>query len=909
MDPIKELFKKHKGKVTDKWSHYLSTYDRLFSAYRDKPVQLLEVGVQNGGSLEIWLKYFSQAKKIVGIDINPACSSLQFNDPRVTILVGDANSDVAEKQIALHAQQLDIVIDDGSHRSSDIIKTFARYFPKVSNGGVFVVEDLHCSYWKEFEGGLHEPYSSMSFFKLLADVVNHEHWGIEKKRSELIQGIADQYKAVFNENSLSQIHSVEFMNSVCVIRKLKSSANFLGKRVITGTDASISNQMFKTIDQYLVPQDQSFNEWTTMQRPPGELVKDYAQMLSQREGQIAELNQTVNERKGQIAELNQTVNEREGQIAELNQTVNEREGQIAELNQTVNEHEGQINNLTNTIDEILSSTSWRISAPIRRVGCWIRGTKKLTKLLAIALERSGGWKNTFKKVFYIYRAEGISGMRRRITWVSDHGVPSQNHHTAAIPLDSDDLDGRPILSSVTDQDIDIVVCIHNAMDDVKICLSSIIANTRPPYRLILVDDGSKDDTKRYLETFATTQGATLLRNDKAGGYTRAANQGLRVSSAPWAILLNSDTIVPFGWIEELLKIGESDEKIGIVGPSSNTASWQSAPLLLNENGDWADNPLLQNINVQDMQHLAISVAPPQGIDLPFLNGFALMIRRQLIDDIGVLDEETFGAGYGEENDYCIRARSAGWKLIFAPNAYIFHAQSKSYSTEKRLKLAAAADVKLSAKHDPQSHIWPQVQYCKDNLASLSFRTRLEVMLEDANLGKVPFEGKRVAVFCPIAFAGGGGNILVQESLFMTHLGAQVWLINLDSNRDTFEREYPERPSTLYFKDKKSIKAFIQKNELNFDAVIATAFFTNEWIPDRFDGKVPKLGYYIQDDEPMFFKDKSPEYHAAVKSYEILNAGSQKRTGMRMLSKNAVFPDPKLLVHPLIFLASVPRGVT
>lgn len=472
-----------------------------------------------------------------------------------------------------------------------------------------------------------------------------------------------------------------------------------------------------------------------------------------------------------------------------------------------------------------------------------------------------------------------------------------------------DLDGRPIVGAVTDLDVDIVVCIHNALEDVKACLSSIVANTRPPYRLILVDDGSRDDTKQYLENFAAAQGATLLRSDRAGGYTWAANRGLRASSAPWTVLLNSDTIVPFGWIDELLKIGESDEKIGIVGPSSNTASWQSAPLLFNEDGDWADNPLLPNVDVQDMQRLVSSVAPPQGIDLPFLNGFAFMIRRPLIDDIGIFDEETFGAGYGEENDLCIRARQAGWKLIFAPNAYVFHAQSKSYSTEKRLKLAAAAHANLCAKHDPDQHIMPQVQYCKDSLATLSFRARLATMLEDTTQPEVPWEGKRLAVLCPIGSAGGGGNILVQESLLMAQLGAQVWLLNMETNQTEFERNYPERSPTLYFTNGRELKAFLHKNELNFDAVIATACFSTNWVPDRFDGKSPKLGYYIQDDEPKFFKKSSPEYQAAIDTYKFLDraCGFTKTNWNADAIEKRGFPRPAVIGTSVDLSRFRPKG--
>ena len=128
--------------------------------------------------------------------------------------------------------------------------------------------------------------------------------------------------------------------------------------------------------------------------------------------------------------------------------------------------------------------------------------------------------------------------------------------------------------------VDIVVCVHNALEDVDRCLASILRHTAQPYALILVDDGSDPPTRDFLADFAAQQPhATLLRADTATGYTCAANRGLRHSRAPFVVLLNSDTIVTPGWLDRLVACAASDPSTGIVGPLSNTASYQSVPAI------------------------------------------------------------------------------------------------------------------------------------------------------------------------------------------------------------------------------------------------------------------------------------------------------------------------------------------
>ena len=231
---FKQLYKEHKEKLTDKWSMYLDEWDGLFEAFRDKEISLLEVGIQNGGSLEIWSKYFLNAKHIVGCDIDINCNYLEYADPRISLVIGDINSDKCQQDIQKNVKSFDIFIDDGSHTSGDTISTFSRYFKNVKDGGLYIVEDLHCSYWKDYGGGLYEPYSSISFFKRLADIINYEHWRISQPRKYLLNEFSEYFSVNFDDSELSKIHSIEFVNSLCVIKKLTQRSNELGNRVIAG---------------------------------------------------------------------------------------------------------------------------------------------------------------------------------------------------------------------------------------------------------------------------------------------------------------------------------------------------------------------------------------------------------------------------------------------------------------------------------------------------------------------------------------------------------------------------------------------------------------------------------------------------------------------------------------------------
>jgi hypothetical protein len=242
---LKELYLHRSGKVSDRWELYLEVYDQLFASRRNKPVRVLEIGVQNGGSLECWTQYFPNLSILVGIDIDTSCNGLSFANAAVNIIIGDASAPEISRQACSLSINYDIIIDDGSHKSSDIIKCFFNYFKVLEHGGIYVAEDLHCAYWDTFEGGLNERMSSIAFFKRLVDIINRSHWGISNISAlEALRPFCDHYGIPLNQSDLDwlcEIKSVSFEDSMCIItkRSCRFGEPLLGRRLISGTEEAV----------------------------------------------------------------------------------------------------------------------------------------------------------------------------------------------------------------------------------------------------------------------------------------------------------------------------------------------------------------------------------------------------------------------------------------------------------------------------------------------------------------------------------------------------------------------------------------------------------------------------------------------------------------------------------------------
>lgn len=242
--------------------------------------------------------------------------------------------------------------------------------------------------------------------------------------------------------------------------------------------------------------------------------------------------------------------------------------------------------------------------------------------------------------------------------------------------------------------IDVIVCVHNALDEVKLCLDSIAKHrTGSNQKLIVVDDGSDKPTADYLRDFVNkTSWAKLIRHENALRYTKAANAGLKASSAELVILLNSDTVVTDGWAEKMADAVFSTPGAGLVGPLSSAASVQSIPSFESTKNQTAINDLPKDVTIEDMNKYCEKWASALVPYATMLHGFCLGIRREVIRKIGTFDEKSFPRGYGEENDYCFRAVNAGFGLVVATHTYVFHAKSKSYDTTSVQKNLARQDL-------------------------------------------------------------------------------------------------------------------------------------------------------------------------------------------------------------------------
>jgi GT2 family glycosyltransferase/glycosyltransferase involved in cell wall biosynthesis len=509
------------------------------------------------------------------------------------------------------------------------------------------------------------------------------------------------------------------------------------------------------------------------------------------------------------------------------------------------------------VEQIRASTAWRITGPARRLAGRLppglrRGLRGTAKMLWWTVTWRLGQRLRQRRLI-------LDEVARQAAMAQDTPAPTP----ILVPL---------IDPGIRAEAVDIVICVHNALADVRACIASVIRCTLPPYRVIIVDDGSGAETARFLDAQAEEQGFLLLRNAEAGGYTRAANVGLRAVTAPWVVLLNSDTIVTMNWLERLWAHGARDPGIGVVGPLSNTASWQSVPRIFDpsETGreEWAENPLPPGIGIDDVGEMAASLGGGAA-PLPFLNGFCYMIRGALLQSVGLFDEETFGAGYGEENDYSIRVRRAGFSLAVATDVYVYHAQSKSYSQDRRLTLARRADELLMQKFDAPTEIWPQAGFCRDNLGLASVRAHMAALWRRHDLvreGRARFEGKRIAFILPITELGGGGNVVIQESLALARMGVDVTLLNLDHNqRSLGALPDPASPLMRAFPSTEAMTAYLMANDTRYDAVIATLYRSVFWLPVR---AACKLGYYVQDFEPNFFAGNELEQKSALLSYAL-----------------------------------------
>ena len=241
---------------------------------------------------------------------------------------------------------------------------------------------------------------------------------------------------------------------------------------------------------------------------------------------------------------------------------------------------------------------------------------------------------------------------------------------------------RPIID-LSKIKVTIIVPVFNAIDETEACLDSIIRLTPLSNNiqlLVLNDKSSLPTVKKRLLSYKNFEYVRVKNNFKNIGYTRNVNKGLRIAKEQDVILLNSDTIVTANWLRNLMVTAYSAQDVGTVTALSNGAGAFSVPKP-------GMNSIPENLDIDSIGRI-LGNLNEESINVPTGNGFCMYIKRDLINDIGFFDEVKFPRGYGEENDFCMRALENGWKNLVAPKVFVYHKRSASFK-ESKLELVNA----------------------------------------------------------------------------------------------------------------------------------------------------------------------------------------------------------------------------
>jgi GT2 family glycosyltransferase/glycosyltransferase involved in cell wall biosynthesis len=215
----------------------------------------------------------------------------------------------------------------------------------------------------------------------------------------------------------------------------------------------------------------------------------------------------------------------------------------------------------------------------------------------------------------------------------------------------------------------VVLCYNGLEETTRPCMESIVANTPVgSYELIVVDNASADGTADYLKTFAAQHANVRIQlNDTNKGYAGGNNDGIKLAQGRYIVLLNNDTLVPQGWLERLLRLFEDQSEVGLVGPITNSAG----------NEQRIDLPGLNAKNYEKIAGAYIDRQQGVWFSTEKLGFYCVAMRREVPEKIGYLDE-LFGIGMFEDDDYCVRAKKAGYKLAVVEDCFVYHKGSVSF---------------------------------------------------------------------------------------------------------------------------------------------------------------------------------------------------------------------------------------
>jgi GT2 family glycosyltransferase/glycosyltransferase involved in cell wall biosynthesis/SAM-dependent methyltransferase len=376
-----------------------------------------------------------------------------------------------------------------------------------------------------------------------------------------------------------------------------------------------------------------FVNWSNQLLP----LNNFTQAIAARDKKISMYHQTVIGRDKHIADLNRVITGCGEHIVSLNQIVREHGNYIAKLNQIVVDRDSIIN-------QVFSSVSWRLTRPLRVI-------KPFLKNIFLGKAEAEGHHSVSNDLLPTFDSECVN-WNLMLSASAEKSVP------------------RRVLQNV----VDVIIPVYRGLEQTRRCIISVLQSTvASPFRLIVINDASPEaEITTYLRGLSSFQHVILVENTENLGFTATVNRGMNWSDTNDVVLLNSDTEVANDWLDKLKVQAYSDLMVGSVTPFSNNATICNYPTL---DGMRA---LPDGENVRSLDATFASANKGRNIEIPTAVGFCMYIRRDCLNEVGLFDVETFGKGYGEENDFCLRATAKGWKHLLAADTFVFHEGEVSF---------------------------------------------------------------------------------------------------------------------------------------------------------------------------------------------------------------------------------------
>lgn len=391
---------------------------------------------------------------------------------------------------------------------------------------------------------------------------------------------------------------------------------------------------------------------------------------------IAEKERVIEERGQILEEKESIISAREHVIAEQGRLILNKEQTIDAMHRTFEEMDAHISEIHNTL-------GWKILTKIRRlrdgiipIGSRRRGIYEIS-MNSLKVIIDYGW-----KVFY---TKASRRLKKEYFYMKSIGNRTDNY----------DLAGAPCIPAPRSRPVNIVIPVFNAFDVLTQCVDSVLRCTDLElHNLVIIDDCSADGRVRdFLNSLEQhDKNMKILFHAKNMGFVKTANEGMQMFAGNDVIILNSDTRVTAGWVEKLQRAAYSRSDIATVTPFSNNATLCSIPVFLE------DNRIPIEFDIQSFGDFIENVSLRYYPELPTAVGFCMYIKRPVLQDIGLFDEESFGKGYGEENDFCWRARRKGYRHILDDATFIYHKGGESFTQTQKVGGEQRAIALLDTMH-------------------------------------------------------------------------------------------------------------------------------------------------------------------------------------------------------------------